>query len=157
APDTLLSPPTLSVNTINAGVKTNVIPDLCTLTVDIRTVPTQHHKEIVEELGNVIGSDARIQVLNDRPAVTTPLDAPIVRAAQVAVEGVLGHEPPVRGQDAFTDASVFARLGVPQIILGPGRPEEAHCPDEGIEVTDFLRGIEVFERLARTHLGQRQT
>jgi succinyl-diaminopimelate desuccinylase len=153
-PHPLLSPPTLSVNTITAGVKTNVIPDLCTITVDIRTVPPQHHDELVGELRRALGPEARVSVLNDRSPVTTSPDAPIVSAACAAVASVLGQEPHVRGQDAFTDASAFAALDVPQIILGPGRPEEAHCPNEGIEIADFLTGIAVFERLVRTNLAE---
>jgi succinyl-diaminopimelate desuccinylase len=153
-PDALLTPPTMSVNTIAGGVKTNVIPDLCALTVDIRTIPAQRHTEIVDEMRALLGSDARITVINDRPAVTTPIDAAIVRAARTAVEAVVGGEAMVRGQEGYTDASAFVELGVPQVILGPGEPEEAHCPDEGIDLRSFSTGIAVFDRLVREHLGK---
>ena len=35
---------TISVGTITGGSKTNIVPDLCEATVDIRTVPTQTHR-----------------------------------------------------------------------------------------------------------------
>ncbi|MFN0074743.1 MAG: M20 family metallopeptidase, partial [Chloroflexota bacterium] len=39
SPHPLLAPPTLSVNTIEGGVKTNVSPDTCRATIDMRTLP----------------------------------------------------------------------------------------------------------------------
>jgi succinyl-diaminopimelate desuccinylase len=95
----------------------------------------------------------RVTVTNDRAPMTTPREAPIVEAACAVVEETLGEPAAVVAQHAFTDASKFVPLGVDQLILGPGRPEEAHCPNEGIAVSQYLTGIAVFERLARRHLG----
>src|SRR5579884_1227705 len=46
----LLGAPTLSVNTIQGGNKTNVVPDACRISIDMRTVPGQRHGEIVRDL-----------------------------------------------------------------------------------------------------------
>ena len=41
---------TRSINTINGGVKTNVVPDRCVATVDMRTVPGQDHAALVRQI-----------------------------------------------------------------------------------------------------------
>ena len=41
---------TISVGTITGGSKTNIVPDLCEATVDIRTVPTQNTPDFTERL-----------------------------------------------------------------------------------------------------------
>ncbi|WP_153945144.1 peptidase dimerization domain-containing protein, partial [Acinetobacter baumannii] len=49
-PHPLLGTPTMNIGTIQGGVKTNVVPDACTMTLDIRTVPGQVHADIVKEI-----------------------------------------------------------------------------------------------------------
>ena len=49
-PHELLAPPTMNLGTISGGFKTNVVPDRCVATVDLRTVPGQDHDAIVQEV-----------------------------------------------------------------------------------------------------------
>jgi len=161
-PHPLLSAPTLSVNTISGGVKTNVVPDSCAITVDMRTLPGQEHQNIVEDYEAMIeetareveGFSASVTVLNDRPPVETDAGDPLVAAAQAAVKSVLGRDIKIGGITAYTDASVFVDRRIPQIILGPGNMAEAHRPNEGASVSQFLEGIEVLAVLAREYLGE---
>lgn len=50
----LLGAPTLNISTISGGVKTNVVPDKCTITIDIRTVPSVVHANIIKDFENII-------------------------------------------------------------------------------------------------------
>src|SRR5690606_19256390 len=50
----ILGHPTMNISTINGGVKTNVVPDKCSITIDMRTVPGMDHKEILKDFEKLI-------------------------------------------------------------------------------------------------------
>ena len=59
--DPVLGSSSLSVNKIEGGVQTNVIPDRCTIDVDIRTVPPLQHAELLEEITAQLEAIQRLQ------------------------------------------------------------------------------------------------
>lgn len=169
-PHPLLAPPTLNVGTIRGGIKTNVVPDRCQATVDLRTLPGQRHDEIVDAvltLANQLEEAApglrfEVRVANDMAAVQTPPDAPIVTAMQAAVAETLGAEPRVRGATYYTDASVLAyppagdraAAGpVPTVVFGPGDDRLAHQPNEQVEVAQVLGAARCYAALVRRMLA----
>ncbi|MFN0074599.1 MAG: M20 family metallopeptidase, partial [Chloroflexota bacterium] len=153
SPHPLLAPPTLSVNTIEGGVKTNVIPDTCRATIDMRTLPGQRHPEILESLRRLADEvalsqpdlRAEIRAVNDEPPVETPMDHPLVAAAQRAAEVALGGSRPVRAATYYTDASVLQPpTGVPTLIVGPGEDGQAHQPNEWVAVDKLMDAARLF-------------
>lgn len=157
----LLTPATMSINTIAGGVKTNVIPDRCSISVDIRSVPGQDHGDLVRQLQQALDIAVSrvpelrgsVTVTNNRVPMETDQRDPLVRAALESLQGVGRTEAEVRGQAAFTDASVFTAAGIPQIIVGPGPEWMAHCPDEYTSIGQYLQAVEVFASLAARYLG----
>jgi len=153
-PHPLLTPPTLNIGTIRGGVKTNVVPDRCVATVDIRTVPGMDHGTLLEDLRALASAaDVSVEVLNDRPPVETPQDHPLVVAAVESGRDLFGERPVVRGAAYYTDASVFAPEGIPFVIVGPGPEEMAHQPDEYVSVASVLGAIDYYAHLAIRFLG----
>src|SRR5438270_797856 len=55
----LLGKPTISVNMIEGGNKVNVVPDVCDITIDMRTVPKQDHAGIIKALEGLANEVAR--------------------------------------------------------------------------------------------------
>lgn len=152
-PHPLLAPPTLSVNTIDGGVKTNVIPDTCRATIDMRTLPGQQHPEILESLQRLAAEvaagqpelRAEIRAVNDEPPVETPTDHPLIVAAQRAAERTLGGQRRVRAATYYTDASVLQPpTGVPTLIVGPGEDGQAHQPNEWVAVDALCLAARLF-------------
>jgi succinyl-diaminopimelate desuccinylase len=155
-PHPLLQPPTLSVNTIAGGVNTNVVPDVCRTTIDIRTLPDQDHGEVLRSLerladdltGSVPEFRAEFRVLNDRAPVQTPVDDPLVLAAQAATRIAFRADRPVRGASYYTDASVLQPpTGVPTLIIGPGDDRLAHQPNEFVSVEALVAAARFFTAL----------
>lgn len=131
---------TISVGTIRGGSKTNVVPDFCEASVDIRTVPSQDaafEAELFCRLRSVC-PDLEIQVHRATPLFTDPKH-PLLRKLES-----LGSKP--TGAPWFCDAAVFAKHGSPAVALGPGSIAQAHTKDEWIAVSDLIRGAEFFER-----------
>jgi succinyl-diaminopimelate desuccinylase len=153
----LLSAPTLSVGTIAGGVKTNVVPDRCVATIDIRTVPGQEHSKIIDDV-LAIAADLReelsdfhfeVEVVNDRAPVETSTEAAIVQAAIQVAKEVFGQGLEAGGVNYYTDASVLASItGIPTIIYGPGEPGLAHQADESVELEKLAIAAKFYVALA---------
>lgn len=154
APNRYLSPPTLSVTTINGGRKTNVIPDHCSITVDIRTLPGQDHGEILDRMRQIAGAvtaeapaaSISVSPILDLGAVQGDIDAPLVGFAAAAAARFQAGDG-LRGADYFTDASAFQALGDNIVILGPGSPRQAHQTDEYLDVEAYLASIEIYTEI----------
>lgn len=155
----LLGKPTLSVNVIEGGNKTNVVPDLCQLSVDLRTVPSQDHPEIVagiqslaEEVARELNPDIRveIEIENDKASLETNRGEKLVEAMMQSVEAVRGAAPKIGGVTYGTDAaSLGPGFDIPMVICGPGATDMLHQPDESVEVDQLVQAAEIYADLAR--------
>ena len=157
APHPLLDAPTLNVGTIRGGVKTSIVPDRCTVTLDFRTVPGQNHQDLLSRVRAACnrlaaarpGLGWEFRVVNELPPVETPVGAPLVRAAQEAAAAVTGERRPVRGAPYYTDGATLApAFGLPMVICGPGNPALAHQTDEWVPVDQLVQAAELYARLA---------
>jgi acetylornithine deacetylase/succinyl-diaminopimelate desuccinylase-like protein len=136
-----LGPPTFSVGLIQGGSKTNIVPDACTVTVDVRLVPPMTSASVVRLFRAALkGHQVRIEV----PKAAPPLDTD-------PKNGVLRRIlPATAGLDVapwFCDACVFAQKGMAAVALGPGSIAEAHTKDEFIRVKDLEEGTAMFRRV----------
>ncbi len=160
-PHPLLAPPSMNVGTIAGGVKTNVVPDRCVATVDLRTLPGQDHAAIVQDIrdlaaeleSTVPGLRVDVRIANDMPPVETPTDHPLVRTARAAIADALGAEPRVRGATYYTDGGVWVEAGIPIVIFGPGDDRLAHQPNEGVEVGQVVQAVRGYIAIAERLLG----
>ncbi len=135
---------TLSVGTIAGGSKTNIVPDFCEITVDIRTVPSQNADAVavrVTELLRAKCPDVEVASMQSPPLYTDPAH-PLIGALRA-----LGSE--CVGAPWFCDAAVFSRKGIPAIALGPGSIAQAHTKDEWIYIRDLEEGARFFADFLR--------
>ncbi len=140
----VLGSSTISVGTINGGSKTNIVPDLCEATVDLRTVPSQNTTDFTDRLTErlrVACADLDVAAGHSPPLLTDP-GHPLIRRLES-----LGAR--LVGAPWFCDAAVFARDGTPSIAMGPGSIAQAHTKDEWIKVEDLEAGVEFFGRFLR--------
>jgi succinyl-diaminopimelate desuccinylase len=158
----ILGTPTLNMGVIQGGVKVNVVPDQCTVQLDMRTVPPLEHVALREAMQQLLGEvcTARpgtrweIRVLSDRPPVSCPADSALAAAIAAAVSDLGGIDPAPRGIPYCTEACVWVPvLGIPAVICGPGSPGMAHQPDEFVEVAEVELAAWVYTRVAAELLG----
>jgi succinyl-diaminopimelate desuccinylase len=156
----LLTPPTLTLTTLSGGIQTNVIPDRAQATLDIRTVPGLEHDVLIRQIKQAIaeltqhlpGFRAEMEILNDRPAVSTPTKAPLMTLAQQVYRDILGRQPIIRAPSFYTDASVLSiPHQIPTVIYGPGDDRLAHQPDEYIHVDAYVASIHFYYHLAKRY------
>ncbi|HLS07520.1 ArgE/DapE family deacylase [Lentibacillus sp.] len=160
--DELLGAPTYSVDVIKGGSNTNVVPDQCFANIDIRTVPSQDHQQIIEQIEQIIENTkkkypdlkADIHRLNDQSPVKTSSEDPFVQLVQDVVKASDGSAE-LGGVTAYTDGSQFihANNKFPIVVLGPGETSTAHQPDEYVEVDKYLDSINLYKEIAKKFLA----
>jgi len=137
----LLGQATLSVGAIHGGSQPNVVPDLCMIDLDRRTLPGESVNAIIQELEACFSSlgaqkpEVRISRTVPCPPLQTDADLPLVRSFLQKV----GRRKS-KGVPYFTDASPISMGGTPAIVFGPGNIDQAHSRDEWVSLEEVERG-----------------
>lgn len=161
-PHDLLGHPTLNIGTIQGGVQTNVVPDQCSVTLDIRTVPGQDNDEIVRAIQAYIkkvaenaGATYSLKEINNMASVATNPEDPFIQLAIQTGQTHLNQQLTPKGVNYYTDASVYwPQLQIPTFIYGPGNQKLAHQPNETVEIDKFIESIRYFMALAIDYLKE---
>jgi succinyl-diaminopimelate desuccinylase len=149
----LLGDCSMSINTISGGKAVNVVPDLCSVKIDIRTIPDQSHAEIIEKFESVFSRlrknrpefDAEVKTVRNVGALETDSNCDFVKDFCSITDC---KETITVG--FCTDGPFLAGLGAPIVIFGPGDDKLAHKPDEYIELADLEKAVKVYTKfLAR--------
>ncbi len=143
--DPVLGAPTMSVGTIQGGSKINIVPEVCTVDVDLRTVPAQAKPGFIDSVFARLRQacpDLEIEHLrSNRPLDTAP-EHPCVQALQAAGGRLVGAP-------WFCDGSLLAAGGIPAVAAGPGDIAQAHTADEWLAEDDLRAGVEFYQRFLR--------
>ncbi|WP_105974088.1 M20 family metallopeptidase [Streptomyces geranii] len=145
-PHPLLGPATRTVTRVRGGTGPNTIPGTCEADVDRRTLPGEDLESVWRadrtELA-ALGAELDPPFTVD-PALETASDASIVTALCDALHDH-GHPYEVQGMPFGTDASKLAVAGIPAVVFGPGRVEDAHAAEESVG----LREVELAARIVK--------
>ena len=161
--------PTFEVNGIlsgftGEGAKT-VIPAVAMAKVSMRLVPDQKPDRVAElfeaYVKNVAPKTVEVKVtrMHGGEPWITDYDNPYVQAAGRAIEQGFGRTPVFcREGGSIPVVSTFQReLGIPAVLFGVGLPDEnAHAPNERLDLTNFHNGI-VASAALYTELGGMKT
>ncbi len=147
-PHKLLGRCSMSINTITGGEALNVVPDKCSIGVDIRTLPEQNHQDVITDLEKIFAKlraenpqfDAEVSMLREVQALETDCGCDFVKDFC----SCLGTSE-TKAVGFTTDGPYFASLGAPVVIFGPGKPELCHKPDEYIESSDVEKAVEYYK------------
>ncbi|MDQ0178458.1 M20 family metallopeptidase [Bacillus chungangensis] len=151
----LLGKNTINFATIEGGIQTNMVPDDCRMTVDIRTIPGQSHQIIFSNIEKIVKMicekhqvTSKIDILNNMGAVSTPTNHPFIELAAACKQALSGHSQKVsfQGVNYYTDASVFTTYlpTVPVLLFGPGEPHLAHQPNEWADIEKYIFSIRYY-------------
>ncbi len=135
----------------------NVVPASAYVALDIRTVPSQSHEELVEKLEGIVARlssedpdfDATLEVIEERPPTETPKDEPLVLAMDAAYRTLTGEEPRYNGVPGATDGTFLrAWSGIPIITTGAGDREIPHHKDEWVDEEELLEACKLYAATA---------
>jgi succinyl-diaminopimelate desuccinylase len=145
----------MSINQIHGGCATNVVPDSCSIELDIRTLPGQTHESIIGDLQRVCDelkvadSDfvASIEVMRSVEGLETDGGCEFVKEI-CSLTGI--------GETKFvgyaTDGPFLSGFNAPTIIFGPGNTDMCHKPNEYIELADMERAKEYYKKIILHYL-----
>lgn len=152
-----------TISMIDGGVKTNVVPDRCSIYIDRRIIPGERPADVVDEIREIaqrtIASypGMRVEVEGaahgGREALLNDPNSPVVQAMRAANEH-LGLDTSITGFSMGTDGRHFAELGYSTIIYGPGDPSLAHKPDEWVGIDEVMEATRAYALGALAILGR---
>lgn len=137
---------THSIGTVSGGTANNIIAGQCRFEWDIRLSPSEDLAKLTDGFRREAGR--RLDEVRDRvpeaavslketarfPGFHTEADSLFAQEC-IAVSDAASH----KAMAAATEAGIFQDAGLPVIVMGPGNMEQAHTPDEFIEL-DQLAG-----------------
>ncbi len=137
---------------VHGGVKTNVVPDRCTITVDRRLIPEEEianaYAQIMEAIAAVQRNDPDVRVeveteLEVEAASIAP-DSRICQDLSLAHFDVYGVTPRLVISPGFNDPRFLIKhAGIPTVTYGPGILKQAHQPDEYLTLRDLVKATQV--------------
>jgi len=149
-PHKLLGACSMSVNIIAGGKTMNVVPDKCSIGIDIRTIPGQDHQAIIADLQKILDKlrtgnkqfEASVSVRRQVKSMETDCSSEFVQDFC----SVVGTDK-TKAVGYTTDGPYFASLGGPVVIFGPGKPHLCHKPAEYIDISDLEKGVEYYKNI----------
>jgi len=151
----LVGSPTMSINTIRGGEKDNVIPDFCEVSIDRRLIPDEKLENVESDLINILEGikrkDEEFRYRLDRyqhipPSLTEP-NADIVHLMKNILKKVMKIEPKISGFKATCEMVHLVNNGIPTVIFGSGKLEQAHKINEYVEVEEIVKAAEIYAHL----------
>jgi acetylornithine deacetylase/succinyl-diaminopimelate desuccinylase-like protein len=155
---------TLAPTVLHGGTKTNIIPDVVDLQLDIRTLPGQDAgtvRMLLDEALGDLASQVEISGISDDDASESPLDTPLWDSLRRATEALVPGATTVPFiQVGATDARFFRRKGTVAYGAGIFSPKISfgdfltmfHGHNERIDVESIQLGTEFWRLLAKDML-----
>jgi acetylornithine deacetylase len=150
---------TVHVGLIEGGTAKNIIARKCSFAWETRLLPTADPGEVPRRLAAFSrnlepamkkiapASGIATEIVNEVPALAPEEESP---AEHLALH--LANANATHAVSYCTEAGLFQQIGIPAIVCGPGSIEQAHKPDEFIEVGE-LRKCETFMARLMQHLA----
>jgi acetylornithine deacetylase len=142
--------PTLNLGCLHAGDSPNRICETAELQIDVRLMPGMEIEELATTIQHRLvetiashGTRLSITRINEVPAYQTSGDGDLART----LASLCGRPP---GTVAFgTEAPFLQSLGMETVVFGPGSINQAHQPNEYLDLNQLSPARETLEKVIR--------
>ena len=142
--------PTLNLGCLHAGDSPNRICETAELQIDVRLMPGMEIDELATTIQHRLvetiashGTRLSITRINEVPAYQTSGDGDLART----LASLCGRPP---GTVAFgTEAPFLQSLGMETVVFGPGSINQAHQPNEYLDLNQLSPARETLEKVIR--------
>ena len=131
-----LGPTKMTLTVVNAGTQHNVIPDKCTMLVDIRTNEFYDNEEVYEFIRQHLKSEVKAHSFRLKSSRIDP-EHPLIRKCVA-----MGMKP--FGSPTLSDQAL---MHFPSFKLGPGESSRSHSANEFIRISEISDAITKYETL----------
>jgi acetylornithine deacetylase len=136
---------TAHTGTLHGGTALNIVPDVCTLDFEFRSIAADSLDALTEEVlayaraalepeMRAVAPESGIEFTygSGFPGLDTAPEAEVVALAK-QLAGRNAH-----GKVAYgTEAGLYHNAGVPTVVIGPGSIDQAHKADEFVAVSEL--------------------
>jgi acetylornithine deacetylase/succinyl-diaminopimelate desuccinylase-like protein len=143
----------------DAGKNFNVVPEVCSFTIDRRINPEEDfHEEkrrllAVLEEARASGIDLQVTVLQEGAAAGVAEDAPLGVALVRNIREVTGREARFEMCPGLLEIRFYAERGVPAFAYGPGLLTVSHGPNEFVTVDRIVECAAIYALTAADALS----
>jgi len=146
----------LTIGRIDGGTAANILARRCEIVFDLRCEPGQRALDLLADFrAQVADLDRRLkarypetsavfEVLADVPPMAPERDG----AAEAFARSLTGDNSPMRVVPFASEGGQFQGAGLSTVICGPGYIDQAHQPDEYVELEQMRQGAAFMLRLA---------
>lgn len=131
-----LGPTKMTLTVVNAGTQHNVIPDKCTMLVDIRTNEFYDNEEVYEFICQHLKSEVKAHSFRLKSSRIDP-EHPLIKKCVA-----MGMKP--FGSPTLSDQAL---MHFPSFKLGPGESSRSHSADEFIKISEIADAIAKYKEL----------
>lgn len=132
----------ISINTVRGGSAANIIPPVCEFLFDYRNLPHMGMPDLIGPLHEHIRRELEPQMRKQYPQAAIEIEEQagvpaMPQASQSRLPALmagLGIRPAEKNVSYTTEGGLFQQAGIPTVICGPGSIEQAHKPNEFIEL-----------------------
>ena len=132
----VLGPTKMTLTVVNAGTQHNVIPDKCTMLVDIRTNEFYDNEEVFEFIRQHLKSEVKAHSFRLKSSRIDP-EHPLIKKCVA-----MGMKP--FGSPTLSDQAL---MHFPSFKLGPGESSRSHSANEFIRISEIRDAITKYETL----------
>ena len=131
-----LGPTKMTLTVVNAGTQHNVIPDKCTMLVDIRTNEFYDNEEVYHFICQHLKSECKAHSFRLKSSRIDP-NHPLIQKCIA-----MGMKP--FGSPTLSDQAL---MSFPSFKLGPGESSRSHSADEFIRISEIRDAIAKYTEL----------
>ena len=131
-----LGPTKMTLTVVNAGTQHNVIPDKCTMLVDIRTNEFYDNEEVYHFICQHLKSECKAHSFRLKSSRIDPKH-PLIKKCVA-----MGMKP--FGSPTLSDQAL---MSFPSFKLGPGESSRSHSADEFIKISEIRDAITKYKEL----------
>ena len=140
---------TVQVGQIQGGTAVNILPAQCSFVWEYRALPDEDADAIVDEVNRFVSDEVLPNLREFAPEADISTET-IARVPALVpdpdgrcenwLRQLPGVQPDGPGEVSFaTEAGSFQRAGISSVVCGPGSIDQAHQPNEFIELGELER------------------
>jgi acetylornithine deacetylase/succinyl-diaminopimelate desuccinylase-like protein len=133
----------MNVAALDGGKAFNIIPAAAALTFSLRPPPGVALAPILDEVRGAVATATAPLATDWEPVASNPAFA----TREPASFGDLFGERGFVDLPFGTEAGQLVEAGIDAVVIGPGRIEQAHAPDEYVELDDLEAAVTLFDQI----------
>ena len=137
-----------------SGSNFNVVPEVCSFTVDRRINPEENLEEEKRRLMSVLdearadGIALDIETIQEGESSGTPEDVPIAVALGRNIENITGRAAQFEMCPGLLETRFYAVRGIPAFAYGPGLLTVSHGPNEFVPIDRIVQCASIYAHTA---------